>query len=122
MIEVNSDSHSHTQNMFRFAAGRMDSLPATLKSQESEMCKSRMCSGSGPAPGRPAGGGCVGSGGAATRTVMRPGSGNIRRVWGDSKGAKKGARAKLRALKGWAERTAAGVTGTAKSWSVTGEH
>lgn len=49
VIQVNSDSHSHTQNMFRFAAGRMDSLPATLKSQESEMCKSRMCSGSGPA-------------------------------------------------------------------------
>lgn len=64
----------------------------------------------------------MGSGGASTRTVMRPGPGDIRRVWGDSKGVKKGARAKLRALKGWAERTAAGVTGTGKSWSVTGEH
>ena len=31
----------------------MDSLPSTLNSQESEACKSRMCSGSGPAPGRP---------------------------------------------------------------------
>ena len=57
MIQVNSDNHSHTRNMFRFAAGCMDSLPSTHKNQESEMCKSWMCSGSGPALGRPAAGG-----------------------------------------------------------------
>lgn len=70
MIQVNSDNHSHTRNMFRFAAGCMDSLPSTLRNQESEVCKSWMCSGSRPALGRPAAGGCVGSGGASTRTVV----------------------------------------------------
>lgn len=95
----------------------MASLPSTLKSQESEACKSRMCSGSGPASGKPAGGGCVGLGGASTRTVVRPEPGDIRRVWGDSKGARKGAGLSfmLRRAGGahsrWCDRNREGVVG-----------
>lgn len=120
MIQVNSDNHSHTRNMFRFAAGCMDSLPSTLKNQESEMCKSWMCSGSGPALGRPVAGGYVGSGGASTRTVvMGLGAKRHQESLGRLQGERKGDGAKLRASKGWRS-TAAAVRDTGKRWSELG--
>ena len=82
------------------------------------MCKSWMCSGSGPALGRQRRAG-VGSGGASTRTVeMGPGASGIRRAWGDSTGAR-GRWGQASCSEGLAERTAAGVRETGKRWSVT---
>lgn len=86
------------------------------------MCKSWICSGSGPALGRPAAGGCVGSGGASTRTVvMGLEAKRHQESLGRLHGREKGRWGQASCFEGLAEHTAAGVRETGKRWSVAGQ-